>query len=72
MLTSGFQAGELATFLERIRKSKEKTDGITEDKLIELLKKGENEEIVRILTAESASFSLGSEKGFSSPESLCN
>lgn len=47
-----------------MRKSKEKADVLTEEKLIELLKKGENEEIVRILTSESAALSGGSEKGF--------
>jgi hypothetical protein len=57
------QAGELASYLERVRKSKDKTDILTEDKLIELLKKGENEEIVRILTAESTVLSSSSEKG---------
>jgi len=54
----------LASYLERVRKSKEKADVLTEEKLIELLKKGENEEIVRILTSESAALSGGSEKGF--------
>lgn len=36
---------------------------LTEDKLFELLKKGENEEIVNILTAESTALSNSSEKG---------
>ena len=57
------QAGELASYLERVRKSKDKADVLTEDKLIELLKKGEHEEIVRILTTESATLSNSSEKG---------
>ena len=59
------QAGELASYLERVRKSKDKADVFTEDKLIELLKKGENEKIVRILTTESAALSSSSEKGIS-------
>jgi hypothetical protein len=46
-----------------VRKSKDKADILTEEKLIELLKKGENEEIVRILTAESTALSSSSEKG---------
>jgi translation initiation factor 3 subunit M len=49
-----------------VRKSKEKAEVLTEEKLIELLKKGENEEIVRILTSESAALSGSSEKGFNS------
>ena len=47
-----------------MRKSKDKADVLTEEKLIELLKRGENEEIIRILTSESAALSGGSEKGF--------
>ena len=54
----------MASYLERVRKSKEKAEVLTEEKLIELLKKGENEEIVRILTSESAALSGSSEKGF--------
>jgi hypothetical protein len=46
-----------------VRKSKDKTDVLTEEKLVELLKKGENEEIVRILTSESAVLSSSAEKG---------
>jgi hypothetical protein len=46
-----------------VRKSKDKTDVLTEEKLIELLKRGENDEIVRILTAESVVLSSSSEKG---------
>jgi hypothetical protein len=57
------QAGELASYLERVRKSKDKTDVLTEEKLIELLKKGEHEEIVRILATESAGLSNSPEKG---------
>ena len=53
----------MASYLERVRKSKDKTDVLTEEKLIELLKKGENDEIVRILTAESTVLSGSSEKG---------
>jgi hypothetical protein len=53
----------LTAYLERIRKSKDKSDGLTEDKLIELLKKNDNEQIVKTLTAESALLSTGSEKG---------
>lgn len=59
----------MASYLERVRKSKEKSDVLTEEKLIELLKKGENEEIVRILTAESGLLSNSTEKGcFQVPE----
>jgi hypothetical protein len=50
-----------------VQKSKDKVDVLNEDKLIELLKKGENEEIVRILTSESAALSGSSEKGFYLP-----
>lgn len=46
-----------------MRKSKDKTDVLTEEKVVELLKKGENEEIIRLLTAESAVLSNSSEKG---------
>ena len=53
----------MASYLERVRKLKDKSDILTEEKLIELLKKGENEEIVRILTAESASLANSAEKG---------
>jgi hypothetical protein len=53
----------LASYLERVRKSKDKADILTEEKLIELLKKGENEEIVRQLTAESTTLSTSTEKG---------
>jgi hypothetical protein len=42
---------------------KAKEDGFTEDKLFELLKKGENEEIISTLTAESTSLLNASEKG---------
>ena len=58
----------MASYLERVRKSKDKTDVLTEEKLIELLKKGENDEIVRILTAESAVLSSSSEKGTANPQ----
>ena len=57
----------MASYLERVRKSKEKADVLTEEKLVELLKKGENEEIVVILTSESAALSGSSEKGFYPP-----
>ena len=50
-------------YLERVRKSKDKADVLSEEKLIELLKKGENEEIVQILVSESAALSTGAEKG---------
>ena len=51
-------------YLERVRKqSKDKADILTEERLVELLKKGENEEIVQILTSESAALSTGAEKG---------
>jgi hypothetical protein len=53
----------LASYIERVRKSKDKADILTEEKLIELLKKGENEEIVRQLTAESTTLSTSTEKG---------
>ena len=53
----------MASCLERVRKSKDKSGVLTEDKLIELLKKGENDKIVEILTAESTVLSSGSEKG---------
>jgi hypothetical protein len=53
----------LASYLERVRKTKDKSDVLTEEKLVELLKKGENEEIVRILTSESSTLSSSSEKG---------
>jgi translation initiation factor 3 subunit M len=62
----------LASYLERVRKSKDKADVLTEEKLIELLKKGENEEIVRILTAESAVLSSSSEKGTKTWENCVN
>jgi hypothetical protein len=58
-----FQTGELALYLERVRKSKDKADVLTEEKLIEMLKKGEKEEIVQILTSESAALATGAEKG---------
>ena len=53
----------MASYLERVRKSKDKVDVLTEEKLIELLKNGENDEIVKILTSESAALSASSEKG---------
>jgi translation initiation factor 3 subunit M len=53
----------LASYLERVQKSKDKADILTEEKLIELLKKNENEEIVRQLAAESAALSTSTEKG---------
>jgi hypothetical protein len=47
-----------------VRKTKDKADDVlTEEKLVELFKKGENEEIVRILTSESSILSTSSEKG---------
>jgi hypothetical protein len=46
-----------------VRKPKDKSDVLAEDKLIELFKKGENEQIVRILTTESAALSASVEKG---------
>lgn len=46
-----------------MRKVKDKPDVLTEEKLVELLKKGDNEEIIRILTSESAALSGSSEKG---------
>lgn len=61
-----FQAAELVLYLERVRKSKDKTEALTEEKLVELLKKGENEEIVQILSSESAALSTGTEKGTTS------
>lgn len=57
----------MALYLERVRKqSKDKADGLTEEKLIEMLKKGQNEEIVQILTSESATLSNGAERGSTS------
>ena len=53
----------MASYIERVRKTKDKAGVLTEEKLVELLKKGENEEIVRILTSESATLSSSSEKG---------
>jgi hypothetical protein len=54
----------LALYLERVRKqSKDKADVLTEEKLVEMLKKGQNAEIVQILTSESAALSTGAEKG---------
>jgi hypothetical protein len=57
------QAGELASYLERVHKSKDEPDILTEEKLVELLKKGEKEEIVKALTAESTVLSSINEKG---------
>jgi len=57
------QAAELASCIERVGKSKDKPITLTEDKLFELLKKNDTEEIVRILTEESAALSAGTEKG---------
>jgi hypothetical protein len=51
----------LTSYLERVQKSQE--DVFTEDKLFDLLKKGENEEIITTLTAESTALSNASEKG---------
>jgi len=45
------------------KQSKDKADDLTEEKLIEMLKKGQNEEIVQILTSESVALSNGAEKG---------
>jgi hypothetical protein len=53
----------LALYIERVQKSKDKPVVLTEEKLFELLKKDDSEEIVRILTEESAVLSAGNEKG---------
>lgn len=60
----------MASYLERGRKSKDQPDVLTEEKLIELLKKGDNEEIVRILTAESPALSDCTDKGIAKDEVL--
>jgi len=57
------QAAELTSCMERVRRSNDQTDAFTEDKLFDLLKKGDNEEIVNILTAESMVLSNSTEKG---------
>ena len=46
-----------------MRKSNDQADAFTEDKLFDLLKKGENEEIVNSLTEESNVLSNSTEKG---------
>lgn len=53
----------MASYIERVRKSKDKTVTLTEEKLFELLKKGDNEEVIRTLTADSVALSAGAEKG---------
>jgi hypothetical protein len=63
----GVQAAELTSYIEQVQKSNDKADVFTEDKLFDLLKKGENEEVVKILTAESTALSNSSEKGHHSP-----
>jgi len=62
-ITINYQAGELASYLERVHKSKDGPDILTEQKLVELLKKGEKEEIVQALITESAVLSSSNEKG---------
>lgn len=53
----------MASYLERVQKTK--SEALSEENLVELLKKGDNDEVVRLLTAESAALSTASEKGTS-------
>jgi hypothetical protein len=58
------QVADLSAHLERVRKAKDsKVDLLTEEKLIELLKKEQNEEILKTLATQSAILSSGTEKG---------